>query len=223
MKNRSWDVLGTQSRFGDASGRARDGPWTPKCRPKADLGAPRASQERPRAVQKRRRGAPETLQEPPGQLPRRSERRSRRQPQSEALADRFLIDFRSTRGGSEVRFALVFTVFFRCRTFCASNACRTQKLRKNNRFGLQNRGPGRPGDPRASKFEQQNGQVERKSALEVPAGPPKINKWPRARQLRARKRDQCPRGAGGPPSTPSVNFGIFEWIKAAVDYYLPPS
>ena len=65
-KNRSWDVLGTQSRFRDASGRTRDGSWTPKCRPKADLGAPRASQERPRGIQKRRRGAPETLQELPG-------------------------------------------------------------------------------------------------------------------------------------------------------------
>ena len=56
-KNRYWDVLGAQSRFGDASGRARDGLWTPKCRPKADLGAPRASQERPGAVQKPRRAA----------------------------------------------------------------------------------------------------------------------------------------------------------------------
>ena len=172
-KNRSWDVLGTQSRFRDASGRARDGSWTPKCRPKADLGAPRASQERPRAVQKRRRGAPETLQELPGQFPRRSRRRSHGQTQSEALANRFLCDFRSTCGSSEVRFVLVFTVFFRCRTFCASNACRTQKPRKNTRFGHPNRGLRRPGDPRASKFERQNGQVERKSATEVPAGLPK--------------------------------------------------
>ena len=43
------------SRFGDASGRPQDGFWTPKCRPKAHLGAPRASQERPGAVQKPRR------------------------------------------------------------------------------------------------------------------------------------------------------------------------
>ena len=173
-KNRTWYVLGTQSCFRDASGHAQDGSWTPKCRPKADLGTPRASQERPRAVQKRRRGAPETFQELPGQFPRRSQRRSHGQTQSEALANRFLCDFRSTCGSSEVRFVLVFTVFFRCRTFCASNACRTQKPRKNSRFRLQNRGPGRPGDPRASKFERQNRQVERKSASEAPPGPPKI-------------------------------------------------
>ena len=63
MKNRSWAVLGAQSCFGDASGRARDGFWTPKCRPKADLGAPLARQERPEAVQKRPQGSLETLRE----------------------------------------------------------------------------------------------------------------------------------------------------------------
>ena len=47
--------MGAPSCFGDASGRARDGFLTPKCQPKADLGAPRASQERPGAVQKPRR------------------------------------------------------------------------------------------------------------------------------------------------------------------------
>ena len=43
--------LGAQGRFGDASGRARDGFWTPKCRPKTYLGASRAAQERPVAPQ----------------------------------------------------------------------------------------------------------------------------------------------------------------------------
>ena len=67
-KNRSWAVLGAQGRCGDASGRAGDGFWTPKCRPKADLGAPRASQERPGAVQKRPVAIPEMLQESPVSL-----------------------------------------------------------------------------------------------------------------------------------------------------------
>ena len=62
-KNRSWAVLGAQGRFGDASGRARDGFWTPKCRPEADLGAPRASQERQGAVQKHRRGLRDSSQD----------------------------------------------------------------------------------------------------------------------------------------------------------------
>ena len=43
--------LGAQSHFGDASGRARDGFWTPKCRPKTYLGASRAAQEWPVAPQ----------------------------------------------------------------------------------------------------------------------------------------------------------------------------
>ena len=64
-KNRSWAILGTQGRFGHASGRAQDGFWTPKCRPKADLGAPRARQEGPGVVQKRAWAALATLQEPP--------------------------------------------------------------------------------------------------------------------------------------------------------------
>ena len=43
--------LGAQGRFGDASGRARDGFWMPKCRPKTYVGASRATQERPVAPQ----------------------------------------------------------------------------------------------------------------------------------------------------------------------------
>ena len=65
-KNRSRAVLGAQSRFGDAPGRAGDGLWTAKCRPKADLEAPRASQERPRYDQKRPWTAPQTLPDRPG-------------------------------------------------------------------------------------------------------------------------------------------------------------
>ena len=65
-KNRSRAVLGAQGRFGDTPGRARDGLWTAKCRPKADLEAPRASRERPRYVQKRPWTAPQTLPDRPG-------------------------------------------------------------------------------------------------------------------------------------------------------------
>ena len=163
-KNRSWGVLGAQGRFGDASGRARDGFWTPQCRPKADLGAPRASQERPGAVQKRRRGKPEPHQEPPRQLPRRSQRRSRRQTHLEALADRFWIDFRSMRGSSEVRFVCIFTVFFRCRTFCAWIARRVEKHRKN----IEKRAFSRPkttsrGSPSVRKSSS-GGQVRAQNA-----------------------------------------------------------
>ena len=71
-KKRSWVVLGAQGRFGDASRRARDSFWTPKCRQKADLEAPQASQEQPGAVQRPPRGTPEMLREVLGRLPRRS-------------------------------------------------------------------------------------------------------------------------------------------------------
>ena len=71
MKFRSWAVLGAQSGFGDAPGRAQDGPETPKSRPEADLGAPRASQERPGVVQKCPRAGPETHQGRTGALPER--------------------------------------------------------------------------------------------------------------------------------------------------------
>ena len=67
------------------------------------------------------------------------------------------------RGSSEVRFVSVFTVFFQCRTFCALIARRVEKSRKNSRFGLEKQGLGRPGEPRTSKFERKNGQVERKN------------------------------------------------------------
>ena len=204
--------MGARGRFGDASGGARDGFWTPKCCPKAYLGAPPTNQKRPRAVQKRRQGTPETFQKPPEKLPRRLQRRSRRQTQSEAQADRFLIDFRSMRRSSEVRFVLVFTVFFRCRTFCVLIASRVAKSRKNHRLGLENWTRGGPGEAWRSKLERKNGQVERKSASKVPPGSPKMYKSARTRQLRARKRGQCPRRAGGPPRTPRGNFGTFVWI-----------
>ena len=176
MKNRSWAGSGAQSRFGEASGRARDDFWTPQCRPKADLGTPRAGQEQPGAIQKRPRAAPETLQEPLGPLPRRSEAPFASPNAVGSACGSIFERFWSTRGSFEVRFVSLLPVFYRCRTFCASNARRSQTPRKNSRFGLQNRGPGRPGDPRASKFERPNGQVERKSALDAPPGPPKITK-----------------------------------------------
>ena len=59
MKFRSWAVLGAQDHYREALGCAQDGSETAKNRPRADLGAPRASQERPEVVQKRLRAEPE--------------------------------------------------------------------------------------------------------------------------------------------------------------------
>ena len=81
-----------------------------------------------------------------------------RAPDLEKMED-FLIDFGLTHGTSKVRFVLVFTVFFRCWTFCTSSARRTEKPRKNCCFGLEKRGPKPPGEARTSRFQRQNGQV----------------------------------------------------------------
>ena len=43
------------------------------------------------------------------------------------------------RGSSEVRFVSLLPVFYRCRTFCASNACRAQKLEKTAVSGSKNK------------------------------------------------------------------------------------
>ena len=59
MKFQSWAVLGAQGHFGDAPGCAQDCSQMSKSRPKADLGAPRVSQERPGVVQKRPQARPE--------------------------------------------------------------------------------------------------------------------------------------------------------------------
>ena len=51
---------------------------------------------------------------------------------------------------------------------------RSKKGSKKGSVSLENRGPAPPGRARTSRFERQNGQVERKSAFEAPPGPPKI-------------------------------------------------
>ena len=63
-----WDA---RNRFGNALGRARDVTGTPKTRLRADLGAPRASQERPGAVRKRPWASPERLPDRPAAVSKR--------------------------------------------------------------------------------------------------------------------------------------------------------
>ena len=173
---------------------------------------PRVGEERPRAVQMRPRAAPETLQEPEGQLPRCSLRRSRHQTESEALANGFRLEFRSMRGSSEVRFALVFTGFCRCRMLCAWSVRRVEKLRKNSCLELQNRGSGRPRGAQRSKFERKNGQLERKYTLEVPPGPPKNLEL--ARTSNFERESACTSGQDERPSPrPPNDFSVISrWM-----------
>ena len=66
--------FGRSRPFPGCVGTRSDGPQTPKSRPEADLGLPRASQERPGGIPKRPRAAPKTFRRPP------------REPQSEFFA-----------------------------------------------------------------------------------------------------------------------------------------
>ena len=157
MKNRFWAVGRAQGRFRNASKPAGDALGTPTCRPKADPGAPLARPERPRIAQGRPQGASETLQERLGRFPRRPLALFASPIAVGSVCGSIFERFRPLRGSSEVRFVSLLPVFYRCRTFRASDACRTQKPRKNSRFGPQNRAPGRPGEPRASKLGHQNG------------------------------------------------------------------
>ena len=79
MKFRSWVVVGAQGRLGDVPGGAQDGSETPKNRPRADPGAPRASQERPGVIQKCPRAGPKTHLGRTGALPERVQHIQHRQ------------------------------------------------------------------------------------------------------------------------------------------------
>ena len=72
-------------------------------------------------------------------------------------------------------------------TFFASNSRRMKKPRRNCRFGLENLGPGRPGEPRASKFERQNGQVEQPNATKAREVQRFFFKWVRTGQSEQEK------------------------------------
>ena len=130
MKNRSWTDLGAQGRCRDASGCAWDGSGAPKCRPKADLGAPSARQEWIKTVNKRPQGSPETLRELGGPFPKRPQAPLASPNAVGSVCGSIFQRFRWTRDGSEVRFVSLLPVFYRCRTFCASNAAARKNFEK---------------------------------------------------------------------------------------------
>ena len=71
MKIRFRVVMGAQSRFGDAPGRARERSGRPKSRPGADLGVAGGGQERPKTGQNPPRAVPKTLPDDSRALPKR--------------------------------------------------------------------------------------------------------------------------------------------------------
>ena len=144
------------------------------------LGSFRASkvtQEPPKATQKR----PQEGSRAPLATPRDAPRASSTAPKTLAspfvspnavgsacgsIFDRFSVNDWKLQSAFRIGFNCT-----RCRTFCALIARHVEKSRKNNRLGFENRGLGRAGEVRRSKFEAKYGQVERESASEVP---PKI-------------------------------------------------
>ena len=211
-KNPSRAVLGAQSGFGDASGRVRDDFWTPKCCPRADLGSLRTIQERSRAVQKHA-GASQTrskflrdsFQDAPKvvRVAKRSRKRSR-------------IDFGMIFGQCAEAPKCISYWFLQCffdvGCFARRMFVERTNVEQNCCSGLENRGRGRPREARANKFGRQNGQVGQKSALEVPPGPPKIYKWARTKQLRARKSAPQAAKARRGPKHPKRFSVISRWM-----------
>ena len=162
-KNRSWAVLGAQSRFRDAPGRVRDGPGTRQSRPGVDLGTPRARQERPGVAQKRARDGAETLPSCPGALPERVQRIKQGRTRWRNDFSTFLLHRASALMRENVAPAIVLYTRHE-----VSNA-RAQASKK-----LENRGvsasPNDPGSVRASPnrtqaawFERQNRKKSREA------------------------------------------------------------
>ena len=160
-------VSGAQGRSGDAPGRSRDGSWTPNNRSKADLGTPRASQERPRAVQKRTPDGPKTFPDRPGAM-------------SECI---WSIEHCRTSPRDDLSLFCVGA----CKLRCAKNVAPAIVLYTSDEVGTDrartpktHEHPGvlmskiEPGSVRATQNRGQAAQIERKSAIEVPLGPPKI-------------------------------------------------
>ena len=122
---------------------------------------------------------------------------------------RFSVNARKLRSVFRIGFYNVFSMSDISRLNCSSHA---KILKKNNRLGLENRDSERPGEAWRSKFERKNGQVDRKSALEVPSGPPKNFQSARTKALRASK-SACerPRRARN-PKAPGRFSVISRWI-----------
>ena len=162
--------------------------WGAPDEPKAAKSCPKASPGHPRDVPKASGKAPKTLATPfasPNAVGSASG----------SIFDRFSVNAQTLRSAFRIGFYNVFSMSDVWRVDRSSPG----KISKNSRLGLENRGSRRPGEARRSKFERKNGQVERKNALEVPSGLPKIHKSAQTRQLQARKCAQCPRRTTGPP------------------------
>jgi len=191
MENRSWAVLGAQSRFGDVSGRARDGLWTAKCCPKADLEAARASRETSKSVpgppRRRSRTAPE-------QCPSAFGASSAIERACRGIFHRFCVVARKLRSAFRIGF---------CSTFSMSQAISTERARAAKKLEIscvsaskielgsvwasQNRAP-------AAKFDRQNAKKPHEAQRFFFCGCGRANRSEKVRAVR-REKARRPRGA----------------------------
>ena len=176
--------------------------WGAPDEPKAAKSCPKASPGHPRDVPKASGKAPKTLATPfasPNAVGSASG----------SIFDRFSVNAQKLRSAFRIGFYSVFSMSDVLRIDRVSRGKISKKPPSRTRKLRLGAAPGRLG---GASWSAKNGQVERKSASKVPPGSPKMYKSARTKQLRARKRGQCPRRAGGPPKTLRGNFGTFVWI-----------
>ena len=147
MQNRSWEVLGARSRFGDAPGRARDGSGTPKKDPGIDLWGVRGG---PRAHGNRSKVSPGRSRDAPGQLRSGPRARLVRRALSNTLAERFCIVFVASCRSSKLEICAPTQCFVSLGQCTHRPRASVEKPRKSSGFGLRNRARECPSDPKSS-------------------------------------------------------------------------
>ena len=149
LPERSRDAPGTlRGCFGtlpDASGTLREAPGAFLGRSWDDPGTPRTTFE----ASEKARGS-----------------RSQHKAAFGWSADRFSTVFRMSCASAQVRFTSVLVGFRASRACCDTRRSERAKRRKNCRFGLENRGPGRPESSPSEPERARTGKLERKNELE---------------------------------------------------------
>ena len=154
----------------EALGTAFDAQRTPQSRSGAVPGEPRAARSCPKGLPGHPRHAPRGFGTAPKTLATPFASPNAVGMACRSIFDRFWINARKLRSAFGIGFYSVFSMSDVLRIDRSSRG----KSRKNSRLGLENRGSRCPGEARRSKFERKKGEVERKSTLAAPPGPPKI-------------------------------------------------
>ena len=156
-----------QERLKKQPGRTQNGQGRVRDAPGALSGRPGVLQDSPSTFQERCRDAPEVHLERPKTLVKcvrvADSMLNAFQDLRRTILDRFGFDAQQLRSAFRIGFYNVFSMLDVLRI---EHSCHA-KTSKNERFVLENRGPGHPGEAWTSRFERQNDQVGRQSALEA--------------------------------------------------------